>query len=257
MEDLILIQDLNDQRADLYALCLFDSGRTNTLINQHSLPPSIAPKNGPLKRSPQLKVHTYVYKFEILRGKEYFFSDFCKSRSIPEMHMRLFDSLNSRYDVIIGRDILANGFILDHARNIVSWDGLSIVMTKASNPSKPITTSFSCSLTASEVYATASTEILHAKYEQYSPEDIVQMCSHLSSTNQSKLLKLLSKFSRLFPGTLGWYVHCKFTIQLKDPNVQPIFCNPYPIPLIHQKVFQNELNHLIEKKVLRRIPRRE
>ena len=32
-----------------------------------------------------------------------------------------------------------------------------------------------------------------------------------------------------------------------------MFCTPYAIPLVHQKVFQQELNHLIDKKVLRRI----
>ena len=30
----VLLQSLNEKQADLYALCLFDSGSTNTLINQ-------------------------------------------------------------------------------------------------------------------------------------------------------------------------------------------------------------------------------
>ena len=46
-------------------------------------------------------------------------------------------------------------------------------------------------------------------------------------------------------------------IQLKDPQTLPIFCNPYPIPFIHQKVFQQDLQHLIDEKVLQRIPRSE
>ena len=162
------------------------------------------------------------------------------------MLIQLFDSLNYRYDVIIGRDLLTHGFVLDHARNTITWDGLSITMTKISENTPSINTSFSCSFTAAEVYATASTKILHAKYEHFSLEDIVNNCSHLNKDDQAQLLQLLSKFPRLFSGTLGRYVHQKFSIQLKDPNVTPIFCNPYPIPLIHQKVF---LNHIIPRAV--------
>ena len=190
-------------------------------------------------------------------GKNIFFPDFCKSRTIPEVLIRLFDSPNSQYDVIIGRDLLTHGLVLDHARNIITWDGLSITMTKTSDNTPSINTSFSCSFTAAHVYATASTKILEAKYDRFSPEDIVKNCSHLNRNNQDELLQLLSKFPHLFSGTLGRSVHRKFSIELKDPHVTPIFCNPYPIPLNHQKVFLQELNHLIDKKVLQRIPRSE
>ena len=69
------------------------------------------------------------------------------------MQLRLFDSPKSRYDVIIGRDILKHGFVLDHAKNTISWDGLTISMTQATSSSSQINTSFSCTITASEVYA--------------------------------------------------------------------------------------------------------
>ena len=52
-------------------------------------------------------------------------------------------------------------------------------------------------------------------------------------------------------------MHRKCFISIKDPNVTPIFCNPYPIPLIHKQVFQRELQHLVDKKVFRRIRRSE
>ena len=48
-----------------------------------------------------------------------------------------------------------------------------------------------------------------------------------------------------------------FSISLKDPNVTPVFYNPYLIPLVHQQVFQKELQHLVNEKVLRRIDRSE
>ena len=48
-EGSILVQLLNDTNTDLYALCLFDSGSTNSLINQRSLPPFIQAKIGKMQ----------------------------------------------------------------------------------------------------------------------------------------------------------------------------------------------------------------
>ena len=87
--------------------------------------------------------------------------------------MQLFNSPKSRYDVIIGRDVLAHGFVLNHTRNTISWGGLTVEMTKATFPSSRINTSFSCTLTAASVYADSSIKILHAKYEKDSPTVVV------------------------------------------------------------------------------------
>ena len=99
----------------------------------------------------------------------------------------------------------------------------------------------------------AKETILHAKYEKFSPQDVVDQCHHLSQDHQTQLFQLITKFSQLFSGNLGRYVHRKFSIQLKDPGTPPVFCTQYAVPLVHQQVFKQELNHLIEKNVLRRI----
>ena len=136
----MLIQTLNGKQADLYALCLFDSGSTNTLINQQLIPPDIPAKSG-TSQSFTTTQGTYESS-KIFIAKNIYFPDFCKSRKIPKIQTRLFNSPNSRYDVIIGRDILKHGFILDHSRNTISWDGLTISMTMVSSQPKKINTSF-------------------------------------------------------------------------------------------------------------------
>ena len=249
----MLIEFLNDARADLYALCLFDSGSTNTLINHRAVPPCIPVRSGASQLFTTTR-GTYESS-KIFHARNIFFPDFCKSRSVPEVQLRLFNSPKSRYDVIISRDVLKSGFVLDHVWNTVAWDGLTISMTLATNTPPFVTSSFSCAHTASAVYT--NTIILQAKYDKFLPQDVVNKCEHLAIPQQEKLLQLLSKFSRLFSGSLGRYVHKQFSIQLKDPSTPPIFCTPYSVPLIHQKVFQQELEHLISKKVLRRIPRSE
>ena len=190
-------------------------------------------------------------------GTNIYFPDFCKAWRISDVTMRLFDSPKSQYDVIIGCDILPYGFVFDHAHNIITWDGLTIEMATSKSTNSTSTTCFSCDLSAAQVYANSTTKIMHAKYEKSSPTDVVKSCTHLQSHEQQKLFQLLSKFTTLFSGSLWRYVHRKFSIQLKDPNATPIFCNPYPIPLVHQEVFKAELQHLVDEKVLQRISRSE
>ena len=153
---------------------------------------------------------------------------------------------NSRYNVIIGRDVLKQGFVFNHAQNTVTWDGLTISMTVATQKPSSITTSFTCAHAAAEVYTNAETTILHAKYDKSSPQEVVDKCMHLNDTNRASLFQLLSKLSRLFSDSLGQYVHKKFSIQLKDPNSPPIFCTPYSEILngwIYMKMPFFELNN--------------
>ena len=103
-EGSVLIQTLNDIRADLHALCPFNLGSTNTLINHFVVPPEIPVRVG----ASQSFTTTIV------------FPDFCKSWTIPKVQFRLFHAPNSRYNVIINHDVLKHGFVLDHARNTVT-----------------------------------------------------------------------------------------------------------------------------------------
>ena len=141
----------------------------------------------------------------------------------------------------------------------VMWDGLSIPMVpmSTSQNEQNFPTYFQCAHSARMVYATGTSRLLEAQYNRVDPEEVVQLCTHLSKLEKSDLVKLLSKFHKLFSGKLGRYVHQRFSISLKDIAAQPVFCQPYPIPLAHQEVFKKELQHLIDEKVLKRIARSE
>ena len=52
------IANLNDQMANLFGLCLFDSGSLATLLNERAIPGLITPKVGGLGSSPQFKDRT-------------------------------------------------------------------------------------------------------------------------------------------------------------------------------------------------------
>lgn len=89
-EGSVLIQTLNNTRADLYALCLFDLDSTNMLINQQSLPPQNPLRSGPA----QLFTTTQDESSTIFEAKNIYFPNFCKLRRIPQIQLRLFDSPN-------------------------------------------------------------------------------------------------------------------------------------------------------------------
>ena len=97
-------------------------------------------------------------------GSNIFFLDFCKSRRIPKIKMRLFDSPLSRYDVIVGHGVLRCGFVLDHARHTVTWDGLTIEMATSKPKLSTSTTCFSYALSSAQIYANSTSKIMRAKY---------------------------------------------------------------------------------------------
>ena len=96
-------------------------------------------------------VHTQNY----FDAPEIMFPEFCKTRIIPTAHICTFASKTSLYDFIVGWDILKLGFILDHAHQLIIWDGLPIPITKHAQdkPSTTEITHFSYMHTFTEYYA--------------------------------------------------------------------------------------------------------
>ena len=60
---------------------------------------------------------------------------------------------------------------------------------------------------------------------------------------------MLSKFEKLFDGTLGVYPHRKIHIDLL-PDAKPKYLRPYAIPRIHVEALKKELMHLVAIGVL-------
>ena len=156
-----------------------------------------------------------------------------------------FDSLDSKYNIIIGRDILNSGFILDHKNKNITCDGITINMIRQYFPSekrKNIQTHFCSFENQKDIMAT---EIKDALYERISTEEVAKECKHIVPKDRKNLANMLSQFQKLFYGTLEKYKHQAFKIELQDPNCTPIFCPPFSIPRIHAPTFQKELEHLV------------
>ena len=90
-----------------------------------------------------------------------------------------------------------------------------------------------------------TTDILDAKYEWNCVRDVVQQMDHLSQTHKDYILKVLQKKSSMNYGTLGFYPHNNFHVDV-DLDTNPVCLQPYPLPRIHLSTFKKELDHLVE-----------
>ena len=94
--------------------------------------------------------------------------------------------------------------------------------------------------------------ILDAKYEETSAAEVAAKQTHLTDSQKADLEKLLSKYSKLFDGSLGKYPHKEFHIEVEE-KAQPVHSRSYPVPRVHHDVFKKELNHLCELRVLEKV----
>ena len=94
-----------------------------------------------------------------------------------------------------------------------------------------------------------ATQILPSLYEKVDIASVIAQQLHLSDSQKEQLQMTLTGHKVLFSGKLGKYPGTKCHLTLK-PNAQPIHCKPYPIPHIHEKVFQDECKRLRDEGVL-------
>jgi glutamyl/glutaminyl-tRNA synthetase len=172
------------------------------------------------------------------------------------------DTLSSRYDMIIGRDLLEElGINFLFKEHLMEWDNASTPMLDPAvfNTDQiddleqeffyihdPITTE------AERIQA-----ILDAKYCKADLEQIVQECKQLDKEEQQKLLALLQKYEALFDGTVGTWNTEPVDILLKDPNCTPYHAKSYSVPHSQEQKLREEVDRLCKQSILRKINRSE
>jgi len=185
--------------------------------------------------------------------------EFDKSRRVNQQNALVFDCA-TRYDVILGTDFLSKtGIDIKYSTATMQWfenelpmrdplcmdnrEYLAMVDTVEQQCLDELYGMDWCDPTCYAV------EILDAKYDAVSIEDVVKECTHLNEEQKADLTKVLSKFQRLFSGKLGVFPHRKFHIEL-EPGARPKHVRPYAIPRIHLAAFKKELEHLVKLGVL-------
>lgn len=117
------------------------------------------------------------------------------------------DKLTSRYDMIIGRDLLDElGMNFLFSTNLMEQDNDSTSMLEPDLFDQDILVELACEMIYMHDADTIETEriqnILDTKYCKTDLAKQSQECEQLDKTNQQKLLKLLQKYEHLFDDTV-------------------------------------------------------
>ena len=181
-------------------------------------------------------------------------------RTIEHMNLHVFEA-PCRYDAIIGREVLIGlGIILDFNNKTIEWDDKILPMQP--NPMKPVVSQPNDDLYRSDTIGKVDASGYHSKtikesnYGKVDVAEVVNSCSHLSSSQKRDLKRLLQKYTRLFDGTLKVFPDEKIDLEL-DPTVPPYRARTYPVPRTHLDVFKKELDCLEKEGVLSKTGRSE
>ena len=238
--------------------CIFDSGSGKTLLHR-----SRVPKNAQViklnegQRMQTIEGSVTINEMVIMRDIR--LPELEKNRRIAGSKVFIFDT-PCRYDVIVGSDLMdAAGIDILYSKKEVNWLGNTIPMrdVRTFRPHELDELMGTYHAAEEEEFIgedfldSFATEILDAKYEHVDVADVAAAQKHLSPSQREDLKAVLSKYRKLFDGTLGCYPHKKCHIEL-EPDAKPHFARQYPVPNIHRETFRKELEHLVKLGVLSR-----
>ena len=239
---------------------LFDSGATSTFISRKCLPrhckPTLIKQARPVNTIAGQGTTKEVVVLTDIRLPE-----LDKNRRVHKQKALVFDH-DCRYDIILGADFLKKaGINLKYASNTIEWfdnelpmrDPWSIDNSELLAMTDVVEQQCEEELFGMDWYDPAcyAIEILNAKYDAVSIDEVIEQCNHLNNQQKASLKQVLQDFPRLFSGKLGVYPHRKFHIDI-EPGAKPKHARPYAIPRIHLAAFKKELEHLVKLGVLSR-----
>jgi len=172
------------------------------------------------------------------------------------------DPKSSQYDMIIGRDLMHEiGMDILFSTTEMKWDNATTPMQSYNKLDEEFVDDFERELMfAHDPVTTDAERIQNIVESKYCPADlmtIAEECKLLTPKEKRKLYYLLNKFEHLFDGTLGNWNTNPVDLELIDPNAKPYHAKPYPVPHSQEKKLRDEIQRLIDYKVLRKINRSE
>lgn len=215
--------------------------------------------------------------------KQVTFPEFFYSRSIEEINTQVFDA-KSRYDIILGRDILRDiKLIIDFKEGCMRWEDKQVNMQPfpgISQKELPMAQQMFQDMIESELEAhkhdllyTSHNEENHISeednedmkqaiqagyksrtirpslYEGATIEDVISGCKHLSTQEQEALRNVLNNYKKLFSADLGLYKGEKVSLEV-DPQAIPHRQRAYTVPICQRSTFKQELDRLVTLGVL-------
>ena len=154
------------------------------------------------------------------------------------------DHGHSSYDLVIGRDILQPlGFEFSFADQTVRWMNVTIpFVPREQKPNIP---------DSERIHQVISSFMQESDYNTSTTgDDIAQEQVHLPKEERNLLGLTLGEFNPMFNQVLGCYPHAKCDLKLKT-GTDPIHTRPFQVPDKFRDLLKNELNKLVDLKVLK------
>src|SRR5688500_7801881 len=168
------------------------------------------------------------------------------------------DILSSRYDMIIGRDLLDElGMNFLFSITLMEWDNASTPMLDPELFDQDNLDELAQELLymhdSDTTEAERIQEILDAKYCKADLAKLSQECDQLDKVDQQKLLTLLQKYEHLFDDTVGTWNTEPVDLILKDPNCTPYHAKPYPVPYSQEQNSKRKWTGSVSKTYCKRL----
>ena len=256
---IMVVDTISAVRSRTLLKVLFDSGSSSTFISKKCLPRHCKTRSIQSKRTINTLAGTCTSQ-EMVVMRSLRLPELDKNRVVDQQKALVFDN-DCKYDVILGADFLSKtGIDIKYSTGTIEWFDTELpmrdprhidnkeylAMAETLEVQREEEQLFGMDWYDPNCYAV---EILDAKYEKVSIDEVVEKQEHLNSEQRAELHRVLSKFEKLFDGTLGVYPHRKFHIDLL-PDAKPKHSRPYAIPRIHLEAFKKELMHLVAIGVL-------
>ncbi len=232
---------------------LFDSGCTATLINNTFC------KKLRVTNDRSLTWETKAGTFET-NGKcklQFALPEFYKDRIVE--HKAYIDTSamkNSRYDMIIGRDLMIElGIDILFSESAIKWDTAYVPLKNPEDIQGDKLESLNTKIYEVNQVQTEMDRIktiLDAKYQPANLQEVAEKTPGLNAEQQMELYLLLKKYESLFDGTLGTWKTDPIDIELKE-GAKPYHAKPWPVPHIHLATLKLEIDRLIELGVLKKV----
>ena len=119
-ETMVALSNANLVQLNQFMLSLLDSGSSDTLINKRALPQGVVPMKDHTKQFVTTQ-GTYESN-EYIEVDKFYLPEFSKAQFFKNVKIYLFDSKETTYDIIVGRNILmTGGFCLDFSEKHTKW----------------------------------------------------------------------------------------------------------------------------------------
>ena len=233
-----------DSKRLLYAL--LDTGGSHTMIHARVLPKGATPSVMETQRN----FKTIAGNFATTRSvhlSEIVLPEFDKTRQIDGVSAFVFDQ-PCAYDIILGRDFMQKAKIdVLFSRNLITWLDKAIPLRTTGRAQDVF---HDMELEQDDMNDQFVTDFQDTDHSEITPAEVAKRQTHLNETQQQKLQEVLSRFDKIFDGSLGYYPHQKIHLEL-EPNTTPYHARPYPVARSHEEAFKNELQYLVKTGVLR------